>query len=376
MNNAVFCSNTGNNEIYRKMSTNERKLKVGVLGCGPIAQFTHFESCQKASNVELHAICDRAPDLLARMTTIWQPEKAYTDYQAMLNDPAIEAVIVATADAFHVPLALQAIEADKHVLVEKPLSHSIAECRQLEEALRKNTVHLQVGHMKRFDQGIRYAKQFISEKMGEILALKAWYGDNTHRYTMTDNLQPVPIKSAQALAPASNPKADLERYYLMAHGSHLIDTARFLAGPIGAVTAKLRQKFGAYCWFVDVEFLNGTLGHLDLTIKIRGDWHEGFQVYGENGTVFAKTPNPWFYQSSEVECYWESTQAYYRPLAADGFSYRLQLEHFADVILNGVDPLGTDLAEGMEITKAMMAIKRSIVEKRTVYLDQITGGVL
>lgn len=354
----------------------ERKLKVGILGCGPIAQFTHFESCQKAKNIELYAICDRAPDLLDRMTAMWQPCKSYSDFQMMLEDPAIEAIIVATADAFHVPLSLQAIEAGKHVLVEKPLSHSLAECQQLQEALAKHPVHLQVGHMKRFDQGIQYAKEFISNRMGEILAIKAWYGDNTQRYTMTDNLQPIPIKSKRAVAPSTNPKADLERYYMMAHGSHLIDTASHLAGPIGAVSAKLRQKFGAYCWFVDVEFENGTVGHLDLTIKIRGDWHEGFQVYGENGSVFAKTPNPWFYKSSEVECYFEPEQQYYRPLAADGFSYRLQVEHFADVVLNGVTPLGTNLKEGMEIAKTMIAIKRSIIEKRSIYLDQITEGEL
>lgn len=358
------------------METKIKKLKVGVLGCGPIAQFTHFESCQKASNVELYAICDRAEDLLARMAAIWQPQKSYLDYEKMLADPVLDAVIVATADAYHVPLSIMAIEAGKHVLVEKPLSHSILECQSLEEALQRNPVHFQVGHMKRFDQGIHFAKQFITDKMGEMLALKAWYGDNTQRYTMTDNLQPLPIKSRHAIPPPANPKANLERYYMMAHGSHLIDTARFLAGPIGSVSAKLRQKFDAYCWFVDVGFENGALGHLDLTIKIRSDWHEGFQVYGENGSVFAKTPNPWFYKSSEVECYLESEQQYHRPLAADGFSYRLQLEHFAEVILNETEARGTDLAEGLEITKTMIAIRRSIAENRTVYLDQITEGTL
>ena len=45
----------------------ERLLRVGVLGCGPIAQFAHFESCAKARNAELYAICDVAADLLARM---------------------------------------------------------------------------------------------------------------------------------------------------------------------------------------------------------------------------------------------------------------------------------------------------------------------
>ncbi|HPF52806.1 MAG TPA: Gfo/Idh/MocA family oxidoreductase, partial [Draconibacterium sp.] len=92
-----------------------RKLKVGVLGCGPIAQFAHFESCQKGRNTELYAICDLADDLRERMAAVWQPKVAYDDYNGMLNDPEVEAVIIATSDAFHVPMALKAVKAGKHV---------------------------------------------------------------------------------------------------------------------------------------------------------------------------------------------------------------------------------------------------------------------
>ncbi|MEZ5038757.1 MAG: Gfo/Idh/MocA family oxidoreductase [Saprospiraceae bacterium] len=356
------------------MSKEHPTLKVGILGCGPIAQFAHFESCQKAKNVELYAICDAAADLLQRMQAIWQPAKAFLDFDQMLADPELEAVIIATSDAFHVPLSLKAVQAGKHVLVEKPLSHDIEACLVLEAAARKSGVVVQVGHMKRFDAGIEYAQTFVKEKLGELLALKAWYGDNTHRYTMTDNVQPLPIKSQMALKPKVDEKADLERYYMMAHGSHLLDTAYFLGGPIGCLSAKLRQKFNAYCWFVDVEFENGAIGHLDLTIKLRGDWHEGFQVYGEHGSVFAKTYNPWFYKSSDVECFLEAEQQYYRPLGADGFSYRRQLEHFADVILHQVTPKGTSILEGLEVAKGMIAIKRSVDQNKPIYLDQIKAN--
>lgn len=353
-----------------------KKLKVGVLGCGPIAQFTHFEACQKAKNVELYCICDAAEDLLHRMNVMWQPKKIYTNYRAMLEDAQLEAVIIATADTFHVPLAMMAVEAGKHVLVEKPLSHSIEECLLLEEAAKKHNVLVQVGHMKRFDAGIAYAQQFITEKIGDLLALKVWYGDHTHRYTETDNLQPIPVKSQLALKPNHNEKADLKRYYMMAHGSHLLDTAQFLGGPISSLRARLIQKFDAYCWFIDVGFQNGALGHLDLTIKLRGDWHEGFQVYGEHGSVFAKTYNPWYYKSSEVECFLESEQQFYRPLGADGFSYRIQLEHFAEVILHQIPHLGTTIQQGLAITKAMIAIQQSVATQQTIYLDDLKDGAL
>ena len=66
--------------------------------------------------------------------------------------------------------------------------------------------------------------------MGELLALKAWYCDTTHRYAMTDAVQPLIVTSAGARKPADEPKADLRRYYMLAHGSHLVDTARYLGG--------------------------------------------------------------------------------------------------------------------------------------------------
>ena len=105
----------------------ERRLRVGVLGCGPIAQFAHFESCQKARNADLHAICDVAGDLVERMAGFYRPSKTYLDYDQMLADPELEAVIVATSDAFHVEASKRALAAGKHVLCEKPVGISVEE---------------------------------------------------------------------------------------------------------------------------------------------------------------------------------------------------------------------------------------------------------
>src|SRR5207302_7667366 len=101
------------------MIKESRLLRIGVLGCGPIAQFAHFDACRKARNAELYAICDVAPDLLARMAAIHEPRVTFSDFDQMLADPQVEAVILATADQYHVPLCHKAIAAGKHVLVEK-----------------------------------------------------------------------------------------------------------------------------------------------------------------------------------------------------------------------------------------------------------------
>ncbi len=353
----------------------DRLLRIGVLGCGPIAQFAHFESCTKARNAALFAICDVAEDLRVRMAHTHAPQKVFAEYDAMLADPEVEAVIIATSDAFHVPATLRALEAGKHVLCEKPVGVTVEEVEALRDAVQRTNLVLQIGHMKRFDPGLQAAKTFIDGEIGEILALKAWYCDSTHRYTMTDAVQPLPVASRNARKPAGNPKADLKRYFMLAHGSHLVDTARWLCGPITEVRARLSERFGAYCWFVETAFASGTLGHLDLTVAVRMDWHEGLQLYGQNGSVTAKTFNPWYFRSSEVEIFHEKDATIRKPLGADGHFYRRQVEGFADTVLWGAPQLGADVDDGVASIRAMVAIARSAETGRTVKLDEVAGAL-
>ena len=173
-------------------------LRIGVLGAGPISQFAHLEATRKARNAELVAVCDVAEDLLARMAAIHAPARTYTHYDAMLDDPEIDAIIIGVADQYHVALAQQAIAAGKHVLVEKPLGVSVEECEALRASVAAAGLVFQVGNNRRFDPGVAFAHTFIREQMGQVMALKAWYYDSFYRYTMTDNLQPIPLASAEA----------------------------------------------------------------------------------------------------------------------------------------------------------------------------------
>ena len=350
-----------------------RLLRVGVLGCGPIAQAAHFESCTKARNAMLYAICDVADDLRERMAATHAPERQFNDYDAMLADPDLEAVIIATSDAFHVPATLKALQAGKHVLCEKPLATGVEEAESLRGAA--GNLVLQVGHMKRYDAGLQAAKTFIDKDMGELVALKAWYCDSTHRYPMTDAVQPLMVTSKSARKPSGDPKADLDRYYMLAHGSHLVDTARYFAGEIVAVDARLLNRAGMRCWFVDVEFANGVLGHLDLTVAVRMDWHEGFQIYGQNGSCIGKTYNPWYYKTSEVDIFHESDGTTRRVLGADGHFYRRQLEGFAETVLTGRDTGGAGLEDGIASVRAMVAIAQSVRSGHPVRLADVSGAL-
>ena len=116
---------------------------------------------------------------------------------------------------------------------------------------------------------------------------------------------------------------------MLTHGSHLVDTARFLVGEIESVRARLIQKGERYCWLVETAFSSGCAGQLDLIIPISGDFEEGFRVFGEMGSVIGRTYLPWYHKASYVECFSGADQQYHRPLGADSYTYKLQIEGLA-----------------------------------------------
>ena len=116
--------------------TPDRSVNIGVLGCGQIAQAGHFDSVTKARNARLHAICDVAGDLVDRFAVTHGAARTYTDYDSMLADPELDAVIIATADAFHVPAALAALAAQRER--DAPLPQALAPCSAKAKPPRSN----------------------------------------------------------------------------------------------------------------------------------------------------------------------------------------------------------------------------------------------
>ncbi len=188
---------------------------------------------------------------------------------------------------------------------------------------------------------------------------------------MTDNLQPISLLSGHAQRPPGNPKADKGQYFLLTHGSHLVDLARYLGGALVAVQERLVEKFGAYCWFIAVEFANGALGHLDLTVAVRGDFEKGFRLYGEQGSINGRLHLPWYHKAGEVECFSLRDDCYHRPLGQDCHTYKLQVEGFADTVLHGTPPLGASVIDGVASLRALAALSRSVTSGAWVKLDEV-----
>ena len=119
-----------------------RKIRWGVLGTANIARGCTIPGMQLAENCDLYAIAGRSPEKAEQFRTEFGFEKAYGSYEALLADPAVEAVYIPLPNSMHCEWVIKAARAGKHILCEKPLAASAAQAAEMQAAARENNVFL------------------------------------------------------------------------------------------------------------------------------------------------------------------------------------------------------------------------------------------
>jgi predicted dehydrogenase len=149
------------------------RLRIGVIGLGWFGEI-HCETIVGIPNMELAALCTRTPERLAQQAEKFGVAKTYRDYRDMLADRDIDAVSICTMWDQHTDPTIAALEAGKHVFLEKPMASTVADCDRILAAARKAKGVLQIGHIVRFNPRYRMAKQAIDAgKIGKIVALSS-----------------------------------------------------------------------------------------------------------------------------------------------------------------------------------------------------------
>ena len=151
-------------------------IRVGIIGCGGIANGKHMPSLKKLPNVEMVAFCDliveRAEAAKAKYGT---PDAAvYTDYKELLADKTIDVVHVCTPNRSHSFITVDALDAGKHVMCEKPMAINSAEARKMLDAQKRSGKKLTIGYQSRQAAGAQYLKKEAEAgTFGEIYYAKA-----------------------------------------------------------------------------------------------------------------------------------------------------------------------------------------------------------
>lgn len=150
-----------------------QQVKIGVVGTGGIAG-CHLKAYQGNPQAELLAVCDINADRATSVAKEWGAARAYSDPAELFADPDIDAVSICTWNNTHAELAIAAIEAGKHVLVEKPMSRTYAEAQKLEDVVNAHDRILQVGFVRRHSSNCRVLKSFIDAgELGDIYYAKS-----------------------------------------------------------------------------------------------------------------------------------------------------------------------------------------------------------
>lgn len=152
------------------------KIRIGILGCGKIAQVRHIPEYADNPDCELRAFYNpsrqRAEDMAAKYGG-----KVYDSAEELLADPEIDAVSVCAANYAHAELAIKALKAGKHVLCEKPMATTIEDCEAMAEAARESGRFLMIGHNQRLAKAHVKAKELIDEGLiGSIISFRTTFG--------------------------------------------------------------------------------------------------------------------------------------------------------------------------------------------------------
>lgn len=150
-------------------------IRVGIIGCGKIAQVRHIPEYSELEDVELAGFYDVNKERTKELAEVHNAT-AYGSYEELLADASIDAVSVCAANSVHAEITIKALEAGKHVLCEKPMAMTLDECQAMVDAADKSGKFLMIGHNQRLAKAHAKARELILEDViGEIITFQATF---------------------------------------------------------------------------------------------------------------------------------------------------------------------------------------------------------
>lgn len=261
-------------------------IGIGIIGCGKIAQVRHIPEYLDNPDAKLVGLYDLNQDR-ARALAEKCGARAYETVEALLSDPAIEAVSICAANFAHAQLSIQAMRAGKHVLCEKPMAVTFAECAEMVAVARETGRKLMIGHNQRLAKAHLKAKELIDAgAIGKMITFRTTFGHGGPETWSVDPGKNVWFfdKSRAAMGAM----ADL--------GIHKTDLIQYLTGQrIVSTSARLstldkRDMNGnligvddnAICIY---ELSDGTIGTMTASWTYYGAEDNSTVFYGTNGIM-------------------------------------------------------------------------------------------
>lgn len=349
------------------------KLKIGVIGAGGISEY-HMDSYKNNPNAEMYAVCDLNEKRAKQTAEKFGFAKVYTNIEEMLADPNLQAVSICTWNNTHADLAVAALNAGKHVLVEKPLSTTVEEALRVEEAVKRMGKLVQVGYVRRYSSNAQILKQYIDNgDFGEIYYAKAsclrrlgnpggWFADKSRS--------------------GGGPLIDL--------GVHMIDICWYLMGrpKVKSVSGNTYNRLGNRANVKNlnfykaadfdaskntvedlanaiVRFENGASLMVDVSFTLHAKQNEvSVKLYGEKGgceiepelAIITEKYDTILNITPQVDSLGINVKQ----------AFQNEINHFVDCCLSGQTPI-SPVEDGVEIMKILCGIYESAEKGKEIY---------
>lgn len=351
------------------------KWNVGIIGCGGILKGAHLPEYTDDDRIHVSALCDIIIERAEYLRDTYFPDaQVYSDYKELLKDETINSVDICTPNYLHSIIAVDALNAGKHVFCEKPDAVSVEEAVKMKTAADNNGKILMVMRNNRYNPSSVYVKKFIEDgKMGEIYCGRCGW----------QRRRGIPGKGGWFTTKAQSgggPLIDL--------GVHMIDLAIWFMGnptPV-TVTGTTYSKFsdtdtsdsvnsdfgdkkadGTF----DVEDLAMGTIRFDNGAQLQIEFSWASNIKHEHRFVELRGTKAGFtWDDGDVEIYSEEygRQIDHKLVAQKGIrEHAANLRHFYDVVIEGKDPAFVP-QQGIDIVKILCAIYKSAETGREVVL--------
>ncbi len=333
-----------------------RRLKVGVVGAGLIAQVMHLNYLRELSDeFEIAALCDISDANASNNAARYGIPATFSDWREMLKEP-IDAVFILTSGS-HAPIAIEAAKAGKHVLVEKPMCFSVAEGLEMQEAAREAGTTLMVAYPKRYDPAFARFRELAVATENPSLMRVTTFESPFLPYVRHYSLAPVSPIPADAIATwkaethASITRAigDADPFLRQSYHAVLLDTLvhelNTIRGVLGEPTSLEYVDLNAGGLTVIFKFgeLTVSINWLDLQSGFTR-YEMEFAIYGPDARVTLSFPSPFLRSApATVELVdGEAGTAASRTvteIVSYESAFKLELKAFHSHVVNGTEPV-------------------------------------
>lgn len=332
-------------------------LKIGIIGCGSIAQNRHLGEYANHQAVKITAVCDIVEDR-AQKTAEAYGAKAYTSYEEMLKAEEFDAISVCLPNYLHASVSIAALNEGCHVLCEKPMATSIEEADEMIAAAKRNKKKLMIAHNQRFVNSHQKARALIaSGEIGKIYSFRTAFGHGGPEGWSVDGKDSWFFKKDEAFIGAMGDlgvhKADLLRYLL---GEEFVEVAGFIE-----TSAKENTDVddNAVCI---LKSTSGIIGTLAASWAYTAGEDNATIIYGENAILRLEDDPDYSlivqYTNGEVTKY---ELGAIQSNESGGQTNSHTIEHFVDAILQDTEPL----INGEEGKKSLNVILAALTSMET-----------